>query len=223
MIIVGGVDAFSKTAYYGFTRLGAVASKLCKPFDANRDGMLVSEGSACLALESLKHAKKRKANILAEIVGYGISSDAFHINAPHPEGKGIKKATIDALEYAHLNSTDIDYISAHGTGTIANDKIESKILNDVFENRKIPISSIKSMLGHTMGAASAIESVVCCLAIRDGMIPPTINHIQMDSNCNINCVPNKAIKQKVRYAMNNSYAFGGSNASVIFKNYKEGE
>lgn len=220
VIIVGGVDAFSKTAYYGFTRLGAVASEKCKPFDKNRDGMLVAEGAACLVLESESHATKRGASIIAEIAGYGISSDAFHINAPHPDGTGIRNATVAALEYANIHGHQIDYISAHGTGTKANDKIESKVLNEVVG--KVPISSIKSMLGHTMGAASAIESVACCLAIRDNEIPPTINYANWDEECDINCsVMNKSIKGQINYTMNNSYAFGGSNASVIFKKFEE--
>lgn len=219
VIIVGGVDAFSKTAYYGFTRLGAVASEKCRPFDKNRDGMLVAEGAACLVLESEKHAIKRKASIIAEVVGYGISSDAFHINAPHPDGTGIENATIAALKYANINGNQIDYISAHGTGTIANDKIESRILNKVVG--KVPISSIKSMLGHTMGAASAIESVACCLSIRDNIIPPTINYTDWDEECDVNCVMNNSMNKEVKYAMNNSYAFGGSNASIIFKEYEE--
>lgn len=219
--IVGGVDAFSTTAYYGFSRLSAVASDMCKPFDKDRDGMLVAEGSACLVLESKSHAIRRNANIYAEMIGYGISSDAFHINAPHPEGKGIRQATAAALRYSDISADEIDYISAHGTGTIANDKIESKVLSEIFGNRKVPISSIKSMIGHTMGAASALEAIVCCLAIRDGKIPPTINFEKIDENCPIYCVPNNYIDYDVTYALNNSYAFGGSNATTVFRKYQE--
>lgn len=214
--VVGGVDSFSTTAYYGFSRLNAIADQQCKPFDKNRDGMIVAEGSGCLVIESLEHAQKRGAVIYAEIAGYGVSSDAFHINAPHPLGKGIFQATKNAIESARITTKEIDYISAHGTGTVANDKIESKVLSEIF-NRPIPVSSIKSMLGHTMGAASAIESIVCCLVIREGKIPPTINFSESDPECNIYCVPNRAIDTKVDYAINNSYAFGGSNASIIFK------
>lgn len=129
--------------------------------------------------------------------------------------------TQKALKYAGVNPNQVDYISAHGTGTVANDKIESKILGNIF-GEKTPVSSVKSMLGHTMGAASAIESIVCCLAIRDNKIPPTVNHTTEDSDCNINCVPNYYQNKEITYAMNNSYAFAGSNASVIFKKYSRG-
>ena len=218
MIIVCGVDSFSTIAYYGFSRLNAIASEYCRPFDENRDGMLVAEGVGCLVLESEKHAKVRNHKIYAEICGYGMSSDAFHINVPHPEGSGIDLATRKALDYANLLPEQIDYISAHGTGTTANDKIESKILENIFGN-EVPISSIKSMIGHSMGAASSIESIVCCLSIVHGKVPPTANNLKKDPECNINCVPNIYQDKEIVYAMNNSYAFAGSNASVIFKKY----
>ena len=218
VIIVCGVDSFSTIAYYGFSRLNAIASEYCRPFDENRDGMLVAEGVGCLVLESEKHAKVRNHKIYAEICGYGMSSDAFHINVPHPEGSGIELAIKKALDYANLLPEQIDYISAHGTGTIANDKIESKILENIFGN-EVPISSIKSMIGHSMGAASSIEAIVCCLSIVHGKVPPTANNLKKDPECNINCVPNIYQDKEIVYAMNNSYAFAGSNASVIFKKY----
>ena len=218
VIIVCGVDSFSTIAYYGFSRLNAIASEYCRPFDENRDGMLVAEGVGCLVLESEKYAKAKNKKIYAEISGYGMSSDAFHINVPHPEGSGIDLATKKALDYANLLPKQIDYISAHGTGTIANDKIESKILEKIFGN-EIPISSIKSMIGHSMGAASSIEAIVCCLSIIHSKVPPTANNLKKDPECNINCVPNIYQDKEIVYAMNNSYAFAGSNASVIFKKY----
>ena len=218
VIIVCGVDSFSTIAYYGFSRLNAIASEYCRPFDENRDGMLVAEGVGCLVLESEKYAKAKNKKIYAEISGYGMSSDAFHINVPHPEGSGIDLATKKALDYANLLPKQIDYISAHGTGTIANDKIESKILEKIFGN-EIPISSIKSMIGHSMGAASSIEAIVCCLSIIHGKVPPTANNLKKDPECNINCVPNIYQDKEIVYAMNNSYAFAGSNASAIFKKY----
>ena len=218
VIIVCGVDSFSTLAYYGFSRLNAIASEYCRPFDENRDGMLVAEGVGCLVLESEKHAKAKNQKIYAEIIGYGMSSDAFHINVPHPEGSGIELAIKKALDYANLLPEQIDYISAHGTGTIANDKIESKILENIFGN-EVPISSIKSMIGHSMGAASSIEAIVCCLSIVHGKVPPTANNLKKDPECNINCVPNIYQDKEIVYAMNNSYAFAGSNASVIFKKY----
>lgn len=218
-VIVGGVDPFSSSAYYGFNRLNAIASTLCRPFDKNRDGMLVSEGAACLLIESEAHAVHRNAGIIAEIAGYGISSDAFHINVPHPEGKGIIEATTRALRSSGISPTDVDFVSAHGTGTIANDKVESMAINRIFKDYRVPVTSIKSMLGHTMGAASAIEAIMCCLAIRDGVIPPTINYAEKDSECDINVVANKPLYKEVNVAVNNSYAFGGSNASVVFKKH----
>ncbi|MBE1555097.1 beta-ketoacyl-[acyl-carrier-protein] synthase family protein [Sporosarcina limicola] len=218
--ISAGADPFATIAYYGFNRLNAISPDKCRPFDKNRKGMQVAEGSACLILEDLEHALERGADILAEIVGYGVSSDAFHITAPHPKSSGIIRATKNALNYAKLAPSEIDYISAHGTGTYANDKVESFAINEIF-GENTPVSSIKSMLGHSMGAASAIESVVSCLAIRDNVAPPTINFETPDEECRIDCIPNVCREMSIKTVVNNSYAFGGTNASVIFKEFSK--
>ncbi len=216
-VIAGGADAFSKIAFTGFNRLFAVAPEKCQPFDKNRKGMMVGEGAGIVILEELKEALKRKAKIYAEVLGYGLSCDAFHMTAPSKEG--IKKAMVKAMKEAGIKPKDVDYISAHGTGTPSNDKTECAAIKDVLGEyaNEISVSSIKSMLGHTMGAASAIEAISCCLAIVDGAIPPTINYETPDPECDIDCVPNVAKRKKVDIALNNSYAFGGNNACLVLK------
>lgn len=214
-----GTDPFSTVAYYGFNRLKAISPDKCRPFDKNRKGMQVAEGSACLILEELEHAINRGACIYAEIGGYGVSCDAHHITSPHPESNGIIRATTNALNAAGVRSEEVDYISAHGTGTSANDRVESNAINRIF-GVETPTSSIKSMLGHTMGAASSIESAVSCLAIRDNVAPPTINFETPDDECPIDCIPNEAREFEINTVINNSYAFGGTNASVLFKQYQ---
>ncbi|MFC1703564.1 beta-ketoacyl-[acyl-carrier-protein] synthase family protein [Candidatus Omnitrophota bacterium] len=216
-MLSGGVDAFSRTNLVGFSRLYAMASEKCQPFDKNRQGMLVGEGSGIIILESLESALARKVPIYAEVLGYGLSCDAYHMTAP--AAQGVIRCMQKALKYSGVSSDDVDYISAHGTGTIPNDKTECAGIKKVFgqTNSKTPVSSIKSMLGHSMGAASAIEAIACCLAIKEGMIPPTINFETFDPECDIDCVPNKARKQKLNIVLNNSYAFGGNNASLVLR------
>jgi len=220
IMIAGGSDPFSRITFTGFNRLFATAKERCRPFDKNRDGMVVGEGAGILILENLELALERKAHIYAEILGYGLSCDAFHMTAPSLEG--IKKVMIKALREARITSEDVDYISAHGTGTGPNDKTESRAIKEVFNKRykEIPVSSIKSMLGHTMGAASAIEAISCCLAITEDAIPPTINYETPDPECDIDCVPNKSRKKQVKIALNNSYAFGGNNACLVLREYE---
>ncbi len=217
--LVGGAEPFSKVAFTGFNQFKAVAPEKCQPFDKNRKGMMVAEGAAVLVLESLEHALERGAEIYAEVLGYGLSCDAKHMTTPSVEG--IVLCMKKALRYSGITPDEVDYISAHGTGTIANDRAEVAAIKEVFGNRyrEIPVSSIKSMLGHTMGAASAIEASACALAIKTGYIPPTINFETPDPDCDVDCVPNVARKQEVYIAMNNSYAFGGNNASLILKKF----
>ena len=219
IVLAGGADAFSKVAYTGFNRLYIMAPERCQPFDKNRKGMMLGEGAAILVLESLENALKRRANIYAEILGYGLSCDAYHMTQPTEEG--ISKCMKKAMNESDIDIKDVDYISAHGTGTPQNDKIEVSAIKRVFGKRykKIPTSSIKSMLGHTMGAAAAIEAIACCLALKEGILPPTINYRTPDPECNIDCVPNKARKQKVDIVLNNSYAFGGNNACLVLRRY----
>ncbi len=218
--IVGGADAFSKLAFTGFQRIYAMARDKCRPFDKNRKGMLVGEGAAILFLESLDSALHRKADIYAEVPGYGISCDAYHMTASKAEG--IEKAMLKALKYARINKDEVDYINAHGTGTPGNDKTECSAIKKLFKDRykSIPVSSIKSMLGHPMGAASAIEALTCCLTVKENVIPPTINFETPDPACDIDCVPNKARVKRVNIALNNGFAFGGNNSCLVVKKFK---
>lgn len=220
MMIAGGADSFSKVAFAGFNRLFAVAPEKCQPFDMNRKGMMVSEGAGILLLESLESAMQRSANIYAEISGYALSCDAHHMTAPSPEG--IALVMRRALRNSRVKEDEVDYISAHGTGTIANDKAECQAVGEVFGDRykKIPMSSIKSMLGHTMGAASAIEAIACCLAMKEDVVPPTINYTTPDPDCDIDCVPNKARALQVSVILKNSLAFGGNNACLVFRKFR---
>jgi 3-oxoacyl-[acyl-carrier-protein] synthase II len=220
LMLVGGVDAFSKIAFTGFSRLAAVAPERCQPFDKNRQGMMVGEGAGILVIESLESALSRDAHIYAEILGYGLSCDAFDMMISQEEGMTYCMEL--ALKEAGIKKEEIDYISAHGTGTVQNDKEECAAIKRLFGVRykEIPVSSIKSMLGHTMGAASAIEAIACCLAIKNNIIPPTINYETPDPECDIDCVPNKARKHEVNIALNNSYAFGGNDACLVIKKFR---
>jgi 3-oxoacyl-[acyl-carrier-protein] synthase II len=222
LMLAGGSDSFSRITYTGFARLGAIAPERCQPFDLNRKGMVPGEGAAVLVLEPADLAERRGARIYAELVGYGLSCDAHHMTASHPEGEGAARAMLSALKDAGVAPGDVDYISAHGTGTPTNDRLETLSIKRVFGDAapRIPISSAKSMLGHTMGAASAIETAICALAIERSRIPPTINYETRDPDCDLDYVPNHAREHRVEVAMNNAYAFGGNNASLILKRYE---
>lgn len=221
LILAGGSDPFSKVAFTGFNQFGAVAPDICQPFDKNRKGMMVAEGAGILIIESLEHAVARDAPVYAEILGYGLSCDAHHMTLPTVEG--VSRCMIRALQEAGITAEDVDYISAHGTGTMANDKTECAAIKQVFGDRYkwIPVSSIKSMLGHTMGAASALEAIASVLAVRNDIIPPTINYETFDPECDIDCVPNESRRHTVNIALNNSYAFGGNNAVMVIKKYQK--
>jgi 3-oxoacyl-[acyl-carrier-protein] synthase II len=224
-MLAGGADSFSRITYTGFARLGAIAPALCQPFDRNRKGMIPGEGAAMLLLEPTHKAAARGAHIYCEIAGYGLSCDAHHMTAAHPEGEGAARAMRLALQQSGIRPEDVDYISAHGTGTATNDRLETIAVKKAFGEHayKVPISSVKSMLGHTMGAASAIEAAVCALAITCGRIPPTMHWQDRDSECDLDYVPNAAREHKVRVAMNNAYAFGGNNSSLILTAYSRPE
>ncbi|PES25391.1 beta-ketoacyl-[acyl-carrier-protein] synthase family protein [Bacillus tropicus] len=215
--IVGGADAISRVIYSTFHRLGALSQEPSRPFDKNRTGINVSEGAGILVLEDYEHAVSRGARIYAELKGYGLACDAHHPTAPHPEGEGAVHAIKEALRDARISEEDISYINAHGTGTKANDYTESIAIKRVFGEKVegIPVSSIKSMLGHTMGAASAIEAACCTLAIYHSVIPPTMNFSEKDPECLQNVVPNEKISTPVNYALSNSFAFGGNIANII--------
>jgi 3-oxoacyl-[acyl-carrier-protein] synthase II len=219
VLLVGGADPLSKVAFTGFNQFSAVAPERCQPFDANRKGMMVAEGSAFVVLESLESALIRNAGIYAEVLGYGLSCDAYHMTTSSTEG--IIACMSKAMEETGIAPEHVDYISAHGTGTLTNDRNEASAVNKVFGSsaKKIPMSSIKSMLGHTMGAASAIEAIACALAVKTDMIPPTINYETPDPECDIDCVPNQSRKHTATMALNNSYAFGGNNACLVLKKF----
>lgn len=219
IVLAGGSDPLSKVAFTGFNQLSAVAPEKCQPFDKNRKGMMVAEGAGMLVLESLANALKRTADIYAEVLGYGLSCDAQHMTLPSVGG--ISCCMAKALYEAGVKREEVDYISAHGTGTPANDRTECAAIRGFWGPlyKKIPVSSIKSMLGHTMGAASALEAIACALVIGNDIIPPTINYETPDPECDIDCVPNEARKHSVNIALNNSYAFGGNNASLVLKKY----
>jgi 3-oxoacyl-[acyl-carrier-protein] synthase II len=221
IVLAGASDGVSRIEYTGFNQFKAIAPEKCQPFDKNRKGMIPAEGAGIVILEPLEAAVRRKATIYAEIAAYGLSCDAYHMTMATVEG--ISACMTRAMREAGIGREDVSYISAHGTGTLANDKNECAAIKEVFGPlaTKIPISSIKSMLGHTMGAASALEAVACALIVKYGMIPPTINYETPDPECDIDCVPNEARKQTVNVALNNSYAFGGNNASLIVKKYNQ--
>jgi 3-oxoacyl-[acyl-carrier-protein] synthase II len=219
IVLAGASDPFSRIAFTGFNQFSAVAPDKCQPFDKNRKGMMVAEGAGVLVLESLDNALRRRAPIYAEIVGYGLSCDAHHMTTASVEG--ITSCMRKAMQEAGISVDRVDYISAHGTGTVANDRMECIAIKEIFGTRykNIPVSSIKSMLGHTMGAASAIEAIVCALVVKNDIIPPTINFETPDPECDIDCVPNQAREHPVNIALNNSYAFGGNNACLVLSKY----
>jgi 3-oxoacyl-[acyl-carrier-protein] synthase II len=222
LMLAGGSDAFSRITFTGFSQLGAIAPERCQPFDRNRRGMIPGEGAAILVLEALDDARSRRARIYAEVAGYALSCDAHHMTAAHGEGEGAARAMQQALAEGGLSPDHVSYISAHGTGTPTNDRLETIAVKRVFDGAAygVPMSSIKSMLGHTMGAASAIEAAACALAIRHDEIPPTINLEEPDPECDLDYVPNEARAHKVEVAMNNAYAFGGNNATLILRKHE---
>jgi 3-oxoacyl-[acyl-carrier-protein] synthase II len=217
-VLAGGADCFSRITYSGFARLGAIARDRCQPFDVNRKGMIPGEGAAVLLLERLETARDRGTRVYAEVAGYGLSCDAHHMTAAHPEGAGAVRAMELALSDARIDRRDVSYISAHGTGTRTNDSVETVAVKRVFtRDAAPPMSSIKSMLGHAMGAASAIEAAVCALAVSRDQVPPTVHLVDPDPECDLDYVPNAYRELPVRVAMNNAYAFGGTNSSVVIK------
>ena len=231
VMLAGGAEAaITPIGIAGFNSAGALSrrndepQKASRPFDAERDGFVMGEGAAVLVLESLPHALKHNANILAEVVAYGATSDAYHITKPSTKGEGGAKAMQVALKKAAMQPAEIEYINAHGTSTTLNDRCETMAIKTVFGDYAyhVPISSTKSMMGHLIGAAGAIEAIICVLAIQHGVIPPTINLTHPDPECDLDYVPNTARQKKVRTALSNSFGFGGHNSVLIFREYSEG-
>ena len=227
MVCGGSEGGITPLTLSGFSNMKALSKNnenpqsASKPFDKNRDGFIMSEGSAMLVLESLDSAQKRGANILAEIVGYGITNDAYHITQPHNESKGAASAIDLALKDASINKDEVSYINAHGTSTYYNDMLETQAIKQVFGNqaKDLLVSSTKSMTGHMLGATGAIEAINCIYAMNHGIIPPTINYETPDPECDLNYVPNKSIESNLTITMSNSFGFGGHNSVLVFKKF----
>ncbi len=225
MISGGGDAAVTRFAMGGFAQARALSTRnddpqgASRPFDANRDGFVMAEGAAALVLEEREHALERGATVYAEVVGYGMSADGYHVTLPRPGGAGAARAMQAALDDAGIAAAQISYINAHGTSTAANDVTETMAIKAVFgdDAYRIPISSTKSMTGHLLGGAGALEAVASVLAIRDGIVPPTINLTDPDPECDLDYVPGRARDVDVRYAMSNSFGFGGHNAVLVFR------
>jgi 3-oxoacyl-[acyl-carrier-protein] synthase II (EC 2.3.1.41) len=230
IMIAGGTEsAITPLGIAGFANMKALSTrndkpqKASRPFDAERDGFVMGEGAGILVLEELEHAKKRGAKIYAEVVGYGLTGDAYHITAPCADADGAKRVIMMALNDARINPDEVDYINAHGTSTPLNDKIETLAIKEVFKDHayKLKVSSNKSMIGHLLGAAGAVEAVATVLTIKNGVIPPTINYEHPDPECDLDYVPNKAIEYPVKVAISNSFGFGGTNACLAFKAFED--
>lgn len=227
VMVTGGAEAsITPVSFAGFCSMKAMStnedpSSACRPFDAERDGFVMGEGSGVLIIEELEHALSRNANILAEVVGYGCTCDANHITAPHPEGLGGINCMNMAINDAGIKPEEIGYVNAHGTSTPMNDPIETSIVKKVFgvHAKKLAINSTKSMTGHLLGAAGAIEAIITSMALKEGFLPPTINYKTPDPECDLDYVPNTGRKADINYALSNALGFGGHNASIVLKKY----
>ena len=214
-VLTGGYDALSELVFVGFDSLQAATPEKCRPFDHDRTGLVLGEGAAVLALENFEAAEARGATILAEVVGYGLSTDNHHLTQPNPSGSGARQAMERALKSGRLSPNDVDYINAHGTATPFNDAAEGKAITELFG--RVPVSSTKGMMGHSLGAAGAIEAVISLLALRDQLLPPNINFRGSDPTLDLDIVANEARPARVQTILSNSFGFGGTNASVIFR------
>lgn len=229
IMVAGGTEAsIVKLGFAGFCSMKAMSQRnddplhASRPFDADRDGFVMSEGAGVMILEELEHAKKRGANIIAEVVGYGATGDAYHITSPDPDGMGAARAIKVAMGHAGVNPADIDYINAHGTSTSLNDKFETKAIKAALGDHayKVSVSSTKGTTGHGLGAAGGFESIACVKAIQTGIIPPTINYVTPDPDCDLDITPNTAKEKKIRYAVNTNLGFGGHNGAIVFKRFE---
>ena len=217
-ILTGGYDALSELVFVGFDSLQASTPEKCRPFDRDRTGMVLGEGAAILALENLDAARSRGARVLAEVTGYGMSTDNFHITQPDPSGIGPRRAMERALQSAQISADAIDYINAHGTATPFNDAAEGKAISELFG--RVPVSSTKSMMGHSLGAAGAVEVIVCLLALQHQFLPGNINFRASDENIDLNVIANKARPAALRTVLSNSFGFGGTNASIAIRKFE---
>lgn len=229
VMITGGAEAvITMMSFGGFCSMGAMTTNpdpetACRPFDKDRDGFVAGEGAGLLVIEDLEHATNRGANILAEIVGYGCTADAYHITAPHPDGEGGIRCMKMAIADAGIKPEEVGYINAHGTSTPLNDPTEVKIAKAVFGDhiKNVAMSSTKSMTGHLLGAAGAVEAIITAMALKEGFLPPTIHVQNQDPECDIDCVPNVGRNADIKYALSNGLGFGGHNATICLKKYEE--
>ena len=229
IVIAGGTESsICEVGVAGFENMKALSCSTDKnrasiPFDKERNGFVMGEGAGVVVLEELEHALKRNANIYAEIIGYGATTDAYHITSPCPDGDGAKKAMIRAIENANINSNDIDYINAHGTSTHLNDSTETMAIKNVFKEKayNLPVSSTKGNTGHLLGAAGGVEAIFCIKALQDQIIPPTINYKEKDEECDLDIVANEVRNAKLNIVMSNSLGFGGHNSSIILKRWED--
>ena len=227
IIVTGGTEGgITPLSIAGFANMKALTRNsdynlASRPFDNERDGFVIAEGAGILVLEEYEHAKKRGAEILGEIIGYGATADAYHLTSPALDGAGAVEAMSEALRNANINRAEVNYINAHGTSTPFNDKIETLAIKKVFnkEFNNLFVSSSKSMLGHLLGAAGAVEAIITIKALQTGILPPTINYNTPDPDCDLNYIPNKAIEKNINYALSNAFGFGGHNASLLFKKF----
>src|SRR5437667_3623320 len=217
-VLTGGYDALSELVFTGFDSLQASTPEKCRPFDRHRAGMVLGEGAAILALENFNAARARGTTVLAEITGYGISTDNFHLTQPDPSGIGPRRAMERALQSAQISADSVDYINAHGTATLFNDAAEGKAIGDLFG--RVPISSTKSMMGHSLGSAGAIEAIICLLALQHQFLPPNINFRASDQLADLNIVANEARRTALRTVLSNSFGFGGTNASILMQKFE---
>ncbi len=214
-ILTGGYDAISELVFVGFDSLQAATPEKCRPFDSERTGMVLGEGAAVLFLENLELARARGVKILGEVIGYGISTDNYHLTQPDPSGIGPRRAMEDALQSARLRPEDVHYINAHGTATPFNDSAEGKAISELFQH--VPVSSTKGMMGHSLGAAGAIEAVICLLALQNQFLPANINFRNPDNGLNLSIVANQTRSASLETALSNSFGFGGTNASIVVR------
>jgi 3-oxoacyl-[acyl-carrier-protein] synthase II len=230
MIAGGSEAAITPMGIGGFAAMRALSTrndapeKASRPFDKNRDGFVVGEGAGVVVLETLEQARRREAPIYAEVAGYGMSSDAYHITAPSEDGDGAVRVMSRALEDANVRPQQVDYVNAHGTSTPYNDRTESMAIKKVFGEhaRRLPVSSTKSMTGHLLGGAGGLEAGICALVVKEQILPPTINYETPDPDCDLDYVPNKARRADVGHVLSNSFGFGGTNAALLLKRYEEG-
>jgi 3-oxoacyl-[acyl-carrier-protein] synthase II len=227
MVCGGSEAAITRLGISAFCAMRAMScrnnepQRASRPFDAERDGFVMGEGSGIVVLEELERAKKRGARIYCEVAGYAATADAYHMTAPAPEGEGAARCMSLALKSARMNPEDISYINAHGTSTPMNDKFETAAIKTVFgaQAKKTPVSSTKSMTGHLLGAAGSVEMIICAMAMQDNIVPPTINYEHPDPDCDLDYVPNKAREVKVNAILNNSFGFGGHNAVIVARRF----